>query len=240
MSTTRTSAMGPAEHLGQRLLPSPTDFLPTSLLLSAFVFGVWTDESWLVGGSSVLTVVVCLAEMKRRRTRDGAVAHQSYAWHGRLGWIGAGLFVGITAVAFWVPLLLEGAMDPTGAPLWVQSVLCLILALVFWGGVQGWLRARARRIGSPGGLRLTDQESPARTAPGEAQDAAIVDLLSRTQTMRVVALAEDLMIPTERLRPRLEELIQQGLISRKAAEGSSAQDDQWVHLSFRGENQLVA
>ena len=57
--------------------------------------------------------------------------------------------------------------------------------------------------------------------------------------MRALALSEDLMIPTDRLRPRLEELIQQRLISRKAADDSSAQDDQWVHLSFHGEQQLT-
>lgn len=234
-STTR-----PAEHLGRRLLPSPTDFLPTSLLLGLFVFGAWTDRSWLVGGGSVLTIVVCLAEMRHRRERDGAVAHQSYAWHGRLGWGFAGLFVGIVAVAFWAPLLLVGALDPESAPPWLQAGLCLELALAFWGGAQAWLRARARHIGAPDGQRLTSTEALAQTAPDDSLDAAILGLLSRTQTMRVLALAEDLMIPTDRLRPRLEELIRQGLISRKAADGSSAQDDQWVHLSFRGENRLAA
>lgn len=229
----------PAEHLGRRLLPSPTDFLPTSLLLGLLILGFWTDRSWLIGGGSVLTIVVCLAEMRRRRERDGAVAHQSYAWHGRLGWGFAGLFVGIVAVWFWAPLLLDGALDPEHAPTWLQAGLCLVLALALWGGAQAWLRARARHIGSPAGQGLGNPEAPALTDPDDSLDAAIVDLLSRTQTMRVLALSEHLMIPTDRLRPRLEELIQQGLISRKAADGSSASDDQWVHLSFHGEQQLT-
>lgn len=239
MSISRTSSIGPAEHLGRRLVPGPTDFLPTSLLLGLFLFGAWTDRSWLVGGGSVLTIVACLAEMRRRRERDGAVAHQSYAWHGRLGWGFAGLFVGIVAVGFWAPLLLDGSLYPESAPTWLQAGLCLVLALALWGGGQAWLRARARHIGSPDGQRLTDPEAPALTDPDDSLDAAIVDLLSRTQTMRALALSEDLMIPTDRLRPRLEELIQQRLISRKAADDSSAQDDQWVHLSFHGEQQLT-
>lgn len=170
----------------------------------------------------MLTTVVCLAEMRRRRERDGAVAHQSYAWHGRLGWGFAGLFVGIVAAGFWAPLLLEGVMDPENAPPWLQTGLCLVLALAFWGGTQAWLRARARCVGSPGGQSPDVPDALARAAPCAPLDAAVADLLSRTQTMRALALSEDLMLPAEQLRPRLDDLIRQGLISREALRRRSA------------------
>lgn len=70
-------------------------------------------------------------------------------------------------------------------------------------------------------------------------DDVLCDLLSRTQMMCVDALSVDLSIPPEELGPRLESLMDAGVVGRRMKDDGPVDDHHWVHLSFHGEQQLT-
>lgn len=219
-----------APRLGQRLMPERLDLLPSCLLFGLFVFGTWSGFPWLIG-SAFLAVIVFATEQRRRRHRDGAVAHQRFAMSGRLGWASAGLVLGFAFVAFFGPILIELAFDPQDAPTWLRAVVAVILALGLWQAAQVWLRARARRIGSPDG-------GWAGPGPGATSGRSIAGQISLTQTVRVDALAEDLQMPSEELGPRLEALMGAGVVGRAPETSGRLRGGDWVHLTVRGEQAL--
>lgn len=232
----------PAQRLGQRLTPGPLETLPTCLLGGVILFVAWSGSTWFLASLAALGLIALGVSIiaglrgRRRRPRRGAIVHQRFANSGCLGWSFGAIFLGSFVAAFWLPIL----FDLHEQPLWIRAAVAIAFVVVGWACTQALLRARARAAGSPDGGLTTTSTSSSGAAFRDPLDLAIADLLSRTQMMRVDALTEDLAMPGDQLRSRLEDLLARGLVDRKRRDDGAVDDHHWVHLTFHGEQQLAA
>lgn len=231
----------PAQRLGQRLTPGRFETLPLCLLSGAIVFAAWSERTWILACLaalcllSLITAVISGIAGRGYRRRRGAIAHQRFDSSGRLGWGVGVMILAWIVVLIWLPTFL----DLRDRPLWLRAGAAIALVVIGWISAQAYLRARARVAGSPEGALPTTPTSS--SAPfSDPLDLAIADLLSRTQMMRVDALTEDLAMPGDQLRARLEDLLTRGVIERDRNHDGSVDDHHWVHLTFHGERQLAA
>lgn len=228
--TTAQPNPSPAQRLGQRLMPGRFDFLVFTLAGFWYLLAKWAGSPWLmVAASTVALIAGGLGQFLRHR-RDGAVAHQRFGMNGRLGWGIAAIWL-TAAVAIFV---LGVVFDPQEWPAWSRGALAFAVAFGLLITGRRWLAARSQHIAqSPG------PASSLRADPRGTPDDVLCDLLSRTQMMRVDALSVDLSIPPEELGPRLESLMDAGVVGRRMKDDGPVDDHHWVHLSFHGEQQLT-
>lgn len=229
--TTAQLSPSPAQRLGRRLMPRRFDFLVFTLAGFWYLLANWSGATWLmVAAASVALIAGGLGQAFRHR-RAGAVAHQRFGMNGRLGWGIAAIWLTAAVGTFTLGVV----FDPQDWPAWVRGALAFALAFGLLMAGRGWLAARSQRIAeAPGPASSLGADL------GQSPDDVLCDLLSRTQMMRVDTLSEDLMIPSEELGPRLESLMDAGVVGRRMKDDGPVDDHHWVHLTFRGEQQLAA
>lgn len=240
MTSIAPTAQNPATaRLGARLTPTRLDYVPEALLFGLYLIALSRGPLWLTLSVSAAAVVLIIASAAARRRRRGAVAHERYRLQDALGWGIAGLMAALLVLMFLTNILL----DELRLPLWAALPLSAALAAALYGSLQRWTRARARLIASPEGAQQHERALGPSPATGgvleDAEDLNLCDLLNRTQLMRPEALAHDLGRPETEIRGRVEALTRRGLVKSQQRWRAPHEPTGWVHLTFRGEQELA-